>query len=192
MRMDRERLGRDDWMGAARRALLTGGPEAVRVEALAADLGVTKGSFYWHFADRAVLLDALVAEWEEERSIALTELPLSRGTGGVRALFAFLEPRVVASERGEIPSDAAIFAWAATDPAMARRVNEAEAERVALLQEIVGDAELGEFLYLAYLGFVMRRRRVPSVAGFFPMLARLSTQVVSGAHSSRKRTSQRR
>jgi AcrR family transcriptional regulator len=190
--MENERLGRDDWMRAARRALLTGGPEAVRVEHLAADLGVTKGSFYWHFTDRAVLLDALIGEWEEERSVALAELPLSRGAAGVRALFAFLEPRVVASERGEIPSDAAIFAWAATDSTIARRVNKAEGERVALLQEIAGDAERGEFLYLAYLGFVMRRRRIPSVAGFFPTLARLSTQVVRGAQGSRKRTTPQR
>jgi AcrR family transcriptional regulator len=183
-------LGRDDWMRTARRALLIGGAEAVRVEPLALALGVTKGSFYWHFADRRALLDALLREWEEERSLALAELPLVRGAAAVHALMGFLKPRVVASERGEIPSDAAIFAWAATDPTVARRVNAAEAERVAFMQELVGDADLGEFLYLAYLGFVMRRRRVPSAAAFFPTLARLAEEVTAGARRKPDRDKQ--
>ena len=43
-------LGKSDWLRAARLALLHGGVEAVRVERLARDLHVTKGSFYWHFS----------------------------------------------------------------------------------------------------------------------------------------------
>ena len=172
-------------MRAARRALLTGGPAAVRVEPLAAALGVTKGSFYWHFADRGALLEALLAEWEEERDVALHELPAARGPAAVRELMTFLKPRVVASERGEAPSDAAVFAWASTDAAVAKRVNAAEAGRIALIREMVGDAELGEFLYLAYLGFLMRRRRVPGAAAFFPALARLAEEVVARAMPER-------
>lgn len=174
-----QRLGRDDWLGAGRRALLTGGPAAVRVEPLAADLGVTKGSFYWHFADRAALLEALLQEWEGELSVALQELPPTRGPAAVHELMAFLRPRVLASERGEVPSDAAIFAWASTDPEVARRVNAAEAERVGLLQALVGDPELGEFIYLAYLGFVMRRRREPGAAAFFPTFASLAERITA-------------
>jgi len=166
-------------MRAARMALLTGGTAAVRVERIAADLGVTKGSFYWHFADRAELLEALLREWEAERSIALQQLPALRGPAAMRELMAFLAPRVAASERGEVPSDAAVFAWASADAAVARRVERAEAERIALLQELAGDPELGEFLYLAYLGFVMRRRRVPRAAAFFPVLARLTERIVA-------------
>ena len=175
------RLGRDDWMRAGRMALLTGGPAAVRVERLATDLGVTKGSFYWHFADRGELLEALLREWEEELSVALEALPSLGGPDGVRELMSFVAPRVVASERGELPSDAAIFAWASTDPAVARRVETAEARRIALLQTLVGDPELGEFLYLAYLGFVVRRRRVLRSAAFFPVLARISERVTAQA-----------
>lgn len=43
------------------------------VEPLAARLGVTKGSFYWHFGDRDELLAATLAEWERERTEALIE-----------------------------------------------------------------------------------------------------------------------
>ena len=153
----------------------------MRVEPLAAELGVTKGSFYWHFADRAALLEALLCEWEEELSVALQELPPMRGSAAVRELMAFLQPRVLASERGEVPSDAAIFAWASADPEVARRVNAAEAERVAFLKALLSDPELGEFIYLAYLGFVMRRRREPAAAAFFPIFARLAERIAASA-----------
>ena len=150
---------------------------------LAAALGVTKGSFYWHFPDRAALLDALVKEWVEERDLALAELAALRdggpirGPAALRVLMAFVAPRVEASASGEVPSDSAMFAWAAVDPVVGRRVNAAEAGRIALLQEVVGDRELGEFVYLAYLGFLMRRRRVPASGAFFPTLASLAERI---------------
>ena len=56
-------------MRAARLALLHRGADGVRVEVLARELGVTKGSFYWHFRDRADLLEALLVEWEEETGL---------------------------------------------------------------------------------------------------------------------------
>ena len=43
------------------------GIDAVRVEPLAKALAVTKGSFYWHFADRRALIDAMLAQWTEAR-----------------------------------------------------------------------------------------------------------------------------
>ena len=176
-------LQRENWLRAARLALYEGGPDAVRVERLAAALGVTKGSFYWHFPDRAALLDALVKEWVEERDLALAELAALRdggpirGPAALRVLMAFVAPRVEASASGEVPSDSAMFAWAAVDPVVGRRVNAAEAGRIALLQEVVGDRELGEFVYLAYLGFLMRRRRVPASGAFFPTLASLAERI---------------
>ncbi|MBR9990945.1 MAG: helix-turn-helix transcriptional regulator, partial [Gemmatimonadetes bacterium] len=44
--------GREEWLSAAAQAMSDGGVEAVRVEAIARDLSITKGSFYWHFKDR--------------------------------------------------------------------------------------------------------------------------------------------
>src|SRR5262249_42932087 len=114
-RMD-DRLGREDWLRAARRALLARGPEGVRVEPLARDLGVTKGSFYWHFGDRADLLEALLVEWEEETALLSDALRIAAPRAELPAIIAELNRRNLASERGESPSDAAIFAWAASDP----------------------------------------------------------------------------
>ncbi len=61
----RRRLTRDDWASAALTAIAEGGLAAVAVEPLAAKLGTTKGSFYWHFPNRDALLDAALAVWEE-------------------------------------------------------------------------------------------------------------------------------
>ncbi len=60
------RLTRDDWVQAALAAIADGGLAAVAVEPLAARLGATKGSFYWHFANRDALLQAALAQWEEQ------------------------------------------------------------------------------------------------------------------------------
>jgi AcrR family transcriptional regulator len=60
------RLSADDWIEAATQAIVTGGIAAVAVEPLAQRLGVTKGSFYWHFANRDALLKATIERWERE------------------------------------------------------------------------------------------------------------------------------
>lgn len=56
------------WAEAALEALASGGLEAVAVEPLARRLGVTKGSFYWHFANRDALLRAALALWERHET----------------------------------------------------------------------------------------------------------------------------
>jgi AcrR family transcriptional regulator len=54
------RTPRDEWGDAALEALAEGGPEAVRVEALAVRLGVSKGGFYWHFTGRPALVEEML------------------------------------------------------------------------------------------------------------------------------------
>jgi AcrR family transcriptional regulator len=61
---ERKRLTARDWTAAALTAISDGGLAAVAVEPLAASLGTTKGSFYWHFANRDALLEAALQEWE--------------------------------------------------------------------------------------------------------------------------------
>jgi AcrR family transcriptional regulator len=59
-----ESLSAGDWTQAALDALARGGLAAVAVEPLAKELGTTKGSFYWHFADRNALIAAALDRWE--------------------------------------------------------------------------------------------------------------------------------
>jgi AcrR family transcriptional regulator len=73
---ERKRLTARDWTSAALVALARGGISAVAVEPIAASLGTTKGSFYWHFANRDALLEAALLEWERTETddvIALVE-----------------------------------------------------------------------------------------------------------------------
>lgn len=72
----RARLSRDQWIDAAFEALTSHGPGAVAVEKVARTLGSTKGSFYWHFANRDELLQAALDRWEvlaTERLISSVE-----------------------------------------------------------------------------------------------------------------------
>jgi AcrR family transcriptional regulator len=174
------RLTREDWLRAARLALLNKGPAAVRVEPLARELGVTKGSFYWHFAGRKALLEALIAEWEEEETLITEAIHRTDRSAAIQALIAEVKQRTLASERGEAPSDAAIFAWGAIDPEIAERTRHGEEQRMQLLRELVGNHDVADFFYYAYHGLLLRRRRVPEAAADFDRLARMWLLLVEG------------
>jgi len=53
------------WVEAAFDLLAEGGIDAVRVDPLAKRLGVTRGSFYWHFKDREALHQAILKQWRK-------------------------------------------------------------------------------------------------------------------------------
>jgi AcrR family transcriptional regulator len=175
--MDKD-LGKHDWLKAARMALLKGGVEAVRVEKLARSLRVTKGSFYWHFKDRDELLDLLLREWEGEMAEIIPRLGRRSVRETLLTLVRILVERARLSEEGDVPSDAAIFAWATVSPEVARRVNRSEQERIKLLMRISGQPDRIELFYLAWLGFVARGQRVPGLRKRFPQIARMMLKLL--------------
>jgi AcrR family transcriptional regulator len=59
-------LSAADWQQAALDALSEGGLQNIAIEMLAKRLGVTKGSFYWHFASRDALIQAALELWESQ------------------------------------------------------------------------------------------------------------------------------
>ena len=129
------RLGRDAWIEGARRALITGGVAAVRVEPLAASLGVTTGSFYWHFRDRAALLRALLADWRGHNGAALQAAVERHRDDPAAAMRALVH--VWLDEAGYSPAwDAAVRDWARTSPSVAALVRRVDEERVRLLQRL--------------------------------------------------------
>lgn len=171
-------LSREDWLKAARIALLHGGVEAVRVEKLSRTLRVTKGSFYWHFKDRGEILETLLREWEEERDVLHNLVGRHDIRRALADLFSEVGRRVKASALGESPSDSAIFAWAAVSSDVANRVNREEASRIRLLKRVFGRHEVAEYVYMAYLGFIVRRQRVPSSVRNFAHFAKVSTHLL--------------
>ncbi|MFC0624087.1 TetR/AcrR family transcriptional regulator [Kribbella deserti] len=64
-------LSRDDWTQAGLKAFGEEGLAGLAVEPLARQLGTTKGSFYWHFADRNDLIRATLQRWEDEDTTAV-------------------------------------------------------------------------------------------------------------------------
>jgi AcrR family transcriptional regulator len=124
-------LSRADWIAAARDLLVTEGVEAVKILRLADLLQVTRGSFYWHFKDRADLLEALLRLWAGSNTRAVIE---AAGTGpdltaGILALFECWIYR----ERFDPRLDSAIRDWARRDPAVRRAVKRADDRRVAAI-----------------------------------------------------------
>ena len=77
-----QRLSAEAWTIAALAALADGGLAAVAVEPIATRLCATKGSFYWHFANRDALLAAALAHWErtetEDVIARVDDLPAGR------------------------------------------------------------------------------------------------------------------
>ena len=127
---------RAQWVGAALESLRKGGVGAVRVERLAAELGITKGSFYWHFRDRGELLEALLEHWSRE----MTDAEFAR----IDALSEALGPRMRALaedvlERGMGRYDPAIRAWARTDRKVAAAVAQVDRRRVRALAGFFGE-----------------------------------------------------
>lgn len=84
------RLTGDDWVEAALEMLVADGIDAVQITVLARKLGVTRGSFYWHFDSREALLDSLLAEWQARNTGVMVEAIADAKTldDGILALFA--------------------------------------------------------------------------------------------------------
>ena len=114
------------------------GVEGVRVEPLAEDLGVTKGSFYWHFKDRPDLLDAVLEEWEATDT-RLIDAAVEPGTPAER-MSRFVE-LITASARNpdQAAVESAVLAWAQVDPVVAERVARVEATRVRNTERLLLD-----------------------------------------------------
>jgi AcrR family transcriptional regulator len=128
------RLDAAAWIAAAFDALAAGGIDAVRVEPLAKALGITKGSFYWHFADRRALLEAMLSAWAQGRVAAIRQQAAARGDPpAVLRDLADLYTRN-ANLRG-LAIELAIRALARTDAAAAKAVRSVDRERL----EHVGD-----------------------------------------------------
>lgn len=101
------------WIRAGLHALAEGGVEAVRVEVLARQLGVTKGSFYWHFTDRRAFLSAMVLHWESA-STADVISEVERGGGTAEARLRRLI--ALCFRGGEIDRiESALRRWGSTD-----------------------------------------------------------------------------
>jgi AcrR family transcriptional regulator len=131
---------RSQWLSAGLEALRKGGVAAVRVERLAGEVGVTKGSFYHHFRDRGALLEALLEFWSREMTDAEFER-IGALRGGLAARLVALAEDVL--EKGMGRYDPAIRAWARNDRKVAAAVAQVDRRRVRALTDLFQEAGFG-------------------------------------------------
>lgn len=157
----------DDWTRAALDALADGGLAAVAVEPIAAALGATKGSFYWHFGRRADLVDAVLERWEAATAALVAELGEPETPARDRLLTLF--ERVFASGRlGR--AELALMADR-DDPAVAPVLRRVTETRLAFLERLWGELGLeaeaarsrAVFLYATYLGHLQLQALAPDL-----------------------------
>ena len=158
-------LNAADWSRAALDAIADRGVEHVTVEGLARHLGVTKGSFYWHFADRSALVVSALELWEQlgTRDIVDRLQHVRDPKARLRALFATVFGDVV-----DGPADAALMARI-DDPVVGPTVRRVTAARVAFLEEVYRELGLSptraaaraRIAYSTYVGHLQVRRSMP-------------------------------
>ena len=155
----RETLTPERWIEAATEVLVDHGIDNVRVDVLATQLSVTRGSFYWHFRDREDLLSRVLQSWRDRSTEQLT----ARLQGANRDPRVQLRDVLSLPFRGRAAARAArielaLRAWARHDAMARQAVDEADASRmdyIGSLLEAMGfarpEARQRGFLLYSYL-----------------------------------------
>jgi AcrR family transcriptional regulator len=152
----RASLTPETWTAAATDVLEHDGIDAVRVDALAKKLGVTRGSFYWHFKDREDLLRSVLQAWRVAATESLTRRLESASTDPREQLrdvlsLPFRGDSAARASRIEL----SIRAWARRDDMARQVVDQADASRIGYIAQIFsglgyGLAEARDRALIAY------------------------------------------
>lgn len=87
---ERNQLQRFDWLLKALETFVEEGIDSIRITRLADELGVTRGSFYWHFQNREDLIDSLVSFWKDKNTAAITD-SVAQASSLADGIFRFFE-----------------------------------------------------------------------------------------------------
>ena len=155
MAMKKRRVSKDEWLAAALAALQAGGVESVHVERLAKTLSISKSGFYWHFKNRADLLDQLLVFWEAGYTKIVASDPRAlKGTPEQRLLRIM---RMV--ETGNLAGYDSVFRnWASKDELAREAFNRVMRRREdfvsSIIHEIGFDGEELEMLTMLFVLYV--------------------------------------
>ena len=131
------RLTRDDWLKSALETMRKTGVDGVKVAPLAARMGVTTGSFYWHFKNRRALLLALLDYWERTMTDApIKEAKRFEGSAKDRILFLMRSVMVDNLAGHDLP----IWHWAQSDVGAGRVFQRAIDKRFAFASWMFSEA----------------------------------------------------
>lgn len=156
------RLKRDDWLDAAFNAAVEHGFDGVRVLVLAETLGVTRGSFYWHFKDHADLIAALLERWRAGEAASNQRMQQPASTDPIADLEILLNAALAhgGEDLRNMRFELALRGLGRRDPTVASMLLEVDRARMALFAgkfvRIAPDAktatDLAALFYLAIVG----------------------------------------
>ncbi len=128
----------DDWLEGALEALARKGPEAISIQRLCQSLGVSRGSFYWHFRNRDTFIEKLMRFWLDKTTNVIAAA-VRDFDGSAADKLLFIARQVIASDatRYDIP----IRAWAEINPIAAAAVKRADRVRYKVVRALF--AEIG-------------------------------------------------
>ncbi|MDP6810373.1 MAG: TetR/AcrR family transcriptional regulator [Pseudomonadales bacterium] len=132
------RLSPQDWLKAANQRLISGGIDSVKIGPLAEDLGVTRGSFYWHFKDRDHLLGVMLDTWHAESVEMFSGLLQSQDASGMEEFIRLVHLWV--DETSFDPDlEAAMRDWARRSDQVSEVVKDVDEERIDFIKRIFLD-----------------------------------------------------
>jgi AcrR family transcriptional regulator len=157
-------LTAQDWINQGLKALAKSGFTALKAEPLAKAMGVSRGSFYWHFADIGAFHAAILKRWRE---IAAEQI-----IAGVEAASADKNPLEVLLRRvfGErLVIENAVRTWASVDAAARTAVQAIDRRRLSYVEGLLTQSGLSaevararaQILYWAFLGFALSDQPLP-------------------------------
>jgi AcrR family transcriptional regulator len=159
-----DQLSAKDWLDQGLRALARSGFTALKAEPLAKAMGVSRGSFYWHFADLGAYHAAVLKHWRE---VAAEQI-----IAGLEAASGDDNPLQLLLRRafGTKPAlENAFRTWATVDPGARSAVQAIDRRRLGYVEKLLGASGLpadvarprAQILYWAFLGFALSDRPLP-------------------------------
>ncbi len=156
---ERKQLQRFDWLQRALDLFVDEGIDAVRITRLADDLGVTRGSFYWHFDNRDDLIAALVSYWRQKSTSAIVE-SVRQAQSLEQGIFALFET-CIDTAQFDPRLDLAVREWSRRAPEIRELLDREDAARIDALRAFFSsfgfaptDALIrARVLYYAQIGF---------------------------------------
>ena len=140
-----KRLSDQEWIDAALKKLAKGNIDDVRIEVLARELGVTKGSFYWHFKNRQVLLERMLDSWMNKATLAVANRIHQRSHGWSDELIQLLTlPARTPPTKLAVETELAIRSWARSNKIAAAKVEEIDRIRAESFRVIFSELGFSE------------------------------------------------
>jgi AcrR family transcriptional regulator len=131
----RIRRSRDEWLAAALE-VLSRDPSHLRIDEIANQLGVSKGSFYWHFEDRTAFAVALAEYWKDTLTESIRDTVHSMQGSPHERLLTLMK---LIEESGVGKHDLAVRAWARHEQAVLPIVRQVDRMRLKEVRNIFSD-----------------------------------------------------